>query len=60
MLFRSRERYWTSDKFMKQMEYVVEVAEAKYPKEQGYIVYSGFLIKVHVAAMVLSVKMHLM
>ena len=31
----SREGYWTSEKFMKQMEYAVEVAEAKYPKEQG-------------------------
>lgn len=32
----SREGYWTSEKFMKQMENAVEVAEAKYPKEQGY------------------------
>ena len=33
---KSKEGYWTSEKFMKQMEYAVEVAEAKYPKEQGY------------------------
>ncbi len=32
----SREEYWTSVKFMNQMEYAVDVAEAKYPKDQGY------------------------
>ena len=32
----SREGYWTSDKFMKQIERAVDVAEAKYPKKQGY------------------------
>ena len=32
----SREGYWTSEKFMKQMEKAVEVAEAKYPNEKGY------------------------
>jgi len=51
----SREGYWTSDKFMKQMEYVVETAEAKYSKSK-VIVYSGFLIKA--AATALSVRMH--
>ena len=38
----SREGYWTSDKFMKQMEYIVEVAEAKYPKEQAYRIFWVF------------------
>ena len=33
----SREGYWTSERFMKQIEYAVEVAEAKYPKEQGLL-----------------------
>ena len=32
----SREGYWTSEKFMKQIQIAVEIAEAKYPKEQGY------------------------
>jgi len=51
----SREGYWTSDKFMKQMEYVVEIAEAKYPKEQGYRL---FWVLDQAAATVLSVRMH--
>ena len=32
----SREGYWTSDKFMKQMETAVLIAEVKYPKENGW------------------------
>ena len=32
----SREGYWTGDKFMKQMQSAVEIAESKYPKHQGY------------------------
>ena len=32
----SRDVYWTGEKFMKQMEKVVKIAEAKYTKEQGY------------------------
>ena len=38
----SRDGYWTGDKFMKQMEKVVQIAEAKYPKEQGYRLYWVF------------------
>jgi len=51
----SREGYWTSDKFMKQMGYVVEIAEAKYPKEQGYRLFWVFN---QAAATVFSVRMH--
>ena len=40
------------------MEYAVEVAEAKYPKEQGYRLFCGFLIRA--AATVLTVMMRLM
>ena len=54
----SREGYWKSEKFMKQLEYAVEVAEAKYPKEQGYRLFCGFLIRA--AATVLTVMMRLM
>ena len=32
----SREGYWTSDKFMKQMEMAVKIAEMKYPKNDGW------------------------
>ena len=32
----SRDGYWNSDKFMKYMEKAVEVAEAKFPKGEGY------------------------
>ena len=32
----SREGYWTSEKFMKQMEKAVEIAEAKYPKADNW------------------------
>ncbi len=32
----SKEGYWTSDKFMKQMEMAVKVAEFKYPKDAGW------------------------
>jgi len=30
------EGYWTSDKFMDQMEKAVKIAETKYPKEDGW------------------------
>lgn len=32
----SREGYWTSEKFMKQIEVAVRIAEIKYPKSQGW------------------------
>ena len=32
----SKEGYWTSDKFMKQMEMAVRIAEVKYPKSDGW------------------------
>ena len=32
----SREGYWTSDKFMKQVKEASEIAEFKYPREKGY------------------------
>ena len=32
----SREGYWTSEKFMKQIKEAVDNAEGKYPKEKGY------------------------
>lgn len=38
----SRDGYWTGPKFMKQMENVVKIAEAKYPKEDGYRLYWVF------------------
>ena len=31
-----RDGYWTATKFMKQMKNAVSIAEAKYPKEDGY------------------------
>ena len=35
----SRDGYWNSDKFMKHMVKAVNVAEAKFPKDQGYRLY---------------------
>lgn len=32
----AREGYWTSDKFMEQMNKAVKIAETKYPKEDGW------------------------
>ena len=32
----NREGYWTRDKFVKQMERAVDIAEIKYPKEDGW------------------------
>lgn len=32
----SRDGYWTGDKFMAQIKKVVPIAEAKYPREDGY------------------------
>ena len=32
----SKEGYWTSDKFLSQMDHAVKIAEIKYPKEIGY------------------------
>ena len=32
----SREGYWISDKFMAQIERAADIAEGKYPEEQGY------------------------
>ena len=32
----SKEGYWTSDKFTKQMELAVKLAEVKYPKSDGW------------------------
>ena len=32
----SKEEYWTSDKFMKQMEMAVRIAEVKYPKSDDW------------------------
>ena len=32
----AREGYWNSDRFMKQMEIVVRIAEVKYPKAEGW------------------------
>ena len=32
----SKEGYWTSDKFLSQMDHTVKIAEIKYPKEIGY------------------------
>ena len=32
----SKEGYWTSDKFMKQMKMAVKIAEVKYPKSDGW------------------------
>ena len=34
----SREGYWTSDKFLAQMEHAVKIADIKYPKGLGYCV----------------------
>ena len=28
--------YWTSDKFIEQIKYCVDIAECKYPKSEGY------------------------
>ena len=35
----SRDGFWNSDKFMKHMEKAVQVAEAKFPKDEGYQLY---------------------
>ena len=32
----SREGYWTSEKFMLQIEHASEIADVKYPKEEGW------------------------
>ena len=32
----NKEGYWTSDKFLSQMDCAVKIAEIKYPKEIGY------------------------
>ena len=32
----SKEGYWTSEKFMAQIEHAVLIAEVKYPREKGY------------------------
>ena len=32
----SKEGYWTSDKFLQQMEKAVKIADVKYPKSEGY------------------------
>lgn len=32
----SREGYWTSEKFLKQIQFAIDIAEAKYPRDQGY------------------------
>lgn len=32
----AREGYWTSDKFMEQLEKAVKIAEVKYPKQDGW------------------------
>ena len=32
----NREGYWTQDKFMEQMKTTVDMAEFKYPKEEGW------------------------
>ena len=32
----NREGYWTSDKFLTQMDHAVKIADIKYPKDQGY------------------------
>ena len=32
----SREGYWTRDKFVAQMHRAIEIAEIKYPKEEGW------------------------
>ena len=32
----NREGYWTRDRFIKQMEWAIEMAEIKYPKEGGW------------------------
>ena len=32
----ARERYWTSEKFMAQLKEAVKIADAKYPKEDGW------------------------
>jgi hypothetical protein len=42
----SREGYWISDKFMKQIARAVDVAEPKDHKKQGYR-HFGFWIRVH-------------
>ena len=38
----NRDGYWTSAKFMKQTKNGVKIAEAKYPKEDGYRLYWVF------------------
>ena len=43
---KSRGGYWTSDKFMKQIERAVDVAEVKYHKEEGYQLF-WILIRAH-------------
>ena len=41
----SREGYWTRDKFVSQMHRAIEIAEIKYPKEEGRVgVTYGYLI----------------
>lgn len=32
----NRDGYWTSERFLEQLKYCVEIAECKYPCEQGY------------------------
>ena len=32
----AREGYWTSERFMAQLKEAVKIAEAKYPKDQGW------------------------
>ena len=32
----AKEGYWTSEKFMEQVSRAVEIAEVKYPKEEGW------------------------
>ena len=32
----NKDGYWTSDKFIEQIKYCVDIAECKYPKSEGY------------------------
>ena len=32
----NRDGYWTSDKFMEQLEYCAKIAECKYPRSDGF------------------------
>ena len=32
----NRDGYWTSEKFLDQLKYCIEIAECKYPRDQGY------------------------